>query len=60
MMLQWHVPFFCTAAVSRHALEGANATVLVSDAQPSANVKVAVLITRAVMTNLGSNSNSSR
>ena len=42
VMLQWHVLYFCTAVASRHALEDVNATVLGSDAQPFANVKVAV------------------
>ena len=44
VMHQQHVIFLCAANASRHALEGANAIVPVSDAQSYANVKVDALI----------------
>jgi hypothetical protein len=47
--LQRHVPLFCTVAVRRHVLGGANATAPMSDARTSANAKVGAIMT-VVMT----------
>ena len=50
MMLLWHVLFVFTAIASRHAREGANATVLVSDVRPSEYAKAIAILTRVMVT----------